>query len=151
MLLTVTVEGLGELQTWLTKVAAGLEKVPQKFSERDDVKQELQAVARIALERFRISHTGIAIENVRAESTPDHKGIVVYEALNAATASKGGKGGAHAGEDPYILFFLQEYAPVSFLKPEGVAMGRDFFRLWPELMKTTVLAAFDGEVMRALK
>ena len=147
--LTVTIEGLDGVQTWLTNAAKGLEQVPANFSKREDVKRDLQDVARLSLEMFRIEDTGTALANIKAESIPD--GIAVFEALNAETASKGGKGGAYAGQDPYILFFLEEYAPKSFLKPAGVAQGRDFFRLWPDMMRTIVVEAFEEEVRKELR
>lgn len=146
-MLTVRVSGLNTLETWLTKVAKGLEQVPERFSDREDVKRNLQGIARLSLVQFGIEWTGAAIDNIQAESTPDHRGIMVYEALNSATASKAG---AMAGSDPYILFFLEEYAAMSFLRPQGVAQGRDFFRLWPALMRSTVVDAFEEEVRKVM-
>jgi hypothetical protein len=148
MALTVTVEGLDGVQTWLTNVAKGLEHVPEKFSAREDVKRDLEDVARLSLDMFGIEDTGTAKQNIRAESTPQHDGIVVFEALNEATKSKYGPG---AGRDPYIVFFLEEYAGQSFLKPKGVALGRDFYRLWPDMMRTIVVTAFDEEVNKELR
>ena len=145
--LELRVYGLGEVEKWLTAVGKNLEKVPERFSAREDVKRDLEACGRIGLQRFHIEDTGTAMQNVRAESTPQRDGIMVYEAMNSDTQSTYGKA---KGQDPYLIFFLTEYAPASFLRPKGIAMGRDFFRLWPALMKTTVEAAFDGEVSRAL-
>ena len=148
-MLEVQVTGIGEVQTWLTKAEAGLEKVPANFSARADVKKNLQDIARLSLEMFRIEDSGVALENIRAESTPDLKGIVVFEDFNKATETTYG---SNKGKDPYLMFFLAEYAPDSFLRPKGIAaVGRDFFRLWPDLMRTTVVDAFEEEVRKALR
>jgi hypothetical protein len=146
-MLTVTMTGLKETETWLASVAEGLEKVPENFSKRADVKNDLLDIAVRSLQWFNIEETGVAIENLRAVSTADNKGIVVYEEWNQETRAKL----SPYGMDTYLIFFLEEYAPRSFLKPQGVAEGRDFFALWPDLMRGTVQRAVEEEVKKALK
>lgn len=152
-MLTVTMTGMKEVETWLTNVAEGLEKVPQAFSQRQDVKNGLRDFAVLSLQMFGIDRTGVAQENIRAESTPDGKGIMVYEDLNSATASTGGAGGSNAGQNAYILFFLTEYAPQTWkrLRKSGVFLGRDFFELWPDMMRTFAVEAFEEEIRKALR
>lgn len=148
-MLSVTVTGIGEIQTWLTKVEAGLEEVPERFSERLDVMLKLEVIARGTLLEKNINDEGTALENIRSESTPDNKGIMVYEDLNAATEATWGK---EKGQNPYLMFFLTQYAPSSFLRPKGkAAIGRDFFALWPDRMRSTVVDAFEEEVRKALR
>ena len=144
--MTVTVQGMEGLNAWFAKTAQALKRVPERFAARTDVQSDLHDMAVFSLQTFGIENTGVAVENLRVQPTAD--GFRVYEALNERTKSKYGP---YAGNDPYILFFFEEYAPKSFLKPKGVAEGRDFFALWPPLMRSTVVDAFEDEVRKALQ
>lgn len=144
---TVTVKGIDGVQKWLEKAAAGLERVPERFSKREDVKQKLRTIAQMSLDTVGISDSGTSKENMQVESIPG--GIAVFEALNAATAPIAARVPI---TDSYVLFFLTEYARYSF-SHEGLSKSvpKDFLRLWPEAMKPTVVDAIEQEVQEAIK
>jgi hypothetical protein len=144
----IKVIGLDKLRQSLNQIVKDLEKVPENFSKRVDVQGQVEALAKMSLDQMVVSSSGhTSYENIKAEAFATEggrKGIVVFEALNEDTRSKAGN---FAGLDPYILFFLEEYAPSSFLKDKS---PRDFLKLWPDLMKPVVVEAFNQEVDKVL-
>lgn len=143
-------QGLQAVESLLLSLANGLQDVPKRFARRADVQQSLTDIAKGSLLEFDIEDKRTAINNIHAAPTADGTGIVVYEAMNDQTRATWPDPGA--SDDPYIMFFLTEYATESFLRPKGKkAVGRDFFALWPERMKPVAIDAFNEEVAKVLK
>ena len=82
---------------------------------------------------------------MNADTLGSRNGIVVYQDFNSDTEAKAPK--TPPATDPYILFYMTEYAQYSFLKNKTV---RDFFVLWPELMAPVATDVFAQEVEKAL-
>jgi len=150
-MLTVTIKGLGKTQVMLQNAAAGLQGVPERVSRNEDVKRALVARGQLAMQQVDFSKPGGAsYDNVKAETTPDGKGIMVFEDINEGTLAKGGPpwSGRPLGPDQYAIFFtLPEYVAFSFLK---YPKEKNFLALWPELMKPVVEDAYNEEVRKAV-
>ena len=149
-MLTVTVTGLGPLLMKIVGLGKGLEQVPERVSRSQDLKAVLRGTAQQSLAMVGYnSKSGTTYQNMKAESTADKQGIVVFEDLNADTWPKAPVADV---DSPYALFALEGYAKYSF-SAGGLSTRTptDFLALWPELMQPVVVDAYEEEVAKELR
>ena len=155
---TIEAKGLKETMAWLMERKAGLEDVPSRFSQRDDLQRNFMDIAKTITDNtVYLSHpespayqrTHAIVDYIASEAAVNGKGIDVFLPVTPETQAgvrahfKDGR----MGEDPYALFFLTEYAPVWFR--HGIE-PRDFLALWPGAIEPSATDGFLEEVDKEL-